>query len=82
MDGWLNLAKFLSTTLGIPGAIIAGICAYLIYQLNSERELREKERTKVDELNDKRVALLESYLKAMSDFKVAIDALAAAVGKK
>jgi hypothetical protein len=82
MDGWLNLAKFLTSTLGIPGAIIAGICAYLIYQLNQERQAREKDRAKIDEVNDKRVEILSTYLKAMNDFKVAIDALAAAVGKK
>lgn len=81
IDGWLNLAKFLSSQLGIPGALCAGLACYLAWLLNREREDHKETRKQIDVINDKRVTLLSEYQKLMYDYKVSIDALTAMVGK-
>lgn len=81
LDGWLNLAKFLSSQLGIPGALIACLALYLAWLLKLEREDHKETRKQIDVINDKRVTLLSEYQKMMYDYKVTIDALTAMVGK-
>lgn len=74
LDSWLNIWKFVSAQFGVPGAIIAALCCYLVWALKVERDDHKETRKKVDEMSDKRVALLENYLKTISDFKVTLDA--------
>ncbi len=80
LDGWLNLAKFLSSQLGIPGALIAVLAGYMAWLLKQERDDHKETRKQIDVINDKRVQLLSDYQKLMYDYRVSIDALTAMVG--
>lgn len=82
LDSWLNIWKFVSGQFGVPGAVIAAVCAYLVWALKVERDDHKETRKKVDEMSDKRVALLETYLKTISDFKVTLDAAIAIWSKE
>lgn len=81
MEGWLNLGKFVISTFGLPGAMIAGMLAYSLWLLKQERDDHKATRKQVDEVNEKRIELLTIYLKTMADFKTSVDALSAIVGK-
>ena len=81
VDGWLNLVKFLTTTLGVPGGLILAGLAYVMWLLKLERDNHDKTREKIHEVNEKRIELLKEYLKALGDFKVSLDALTSMVKK-
>lgn len=81
VDSWLNVWKFISSQFGVPGAIIAAICVYLVWALKVEREDHKETRKKVDEMSDKRVLLMESYLNVVKDVKVSLDAVEAITTK-
>lgn len=77
LDSWLNIWKFISGQFGVPGAIIAAICAYLIWALKVERDDHKETRKRVDEVSEKRVELLKDYLKTLNEFKASLDAVVA-----
>lgn len=77
LDSWLNIWKFISAQFGVPGAIIAALCAYLIWALKAERDDHKETRKRVDEVSEKRVELLKDYLKTLNEFKASLDAVVA-----
>lgn len=77
LDSWLNIWKFISGQFGVPGAIIAAICAYLVWALKVERDDHKETRKRVDEVSEKRVELLKDYLKTLNEFKASLDAVVA-----
>ena len=75
VDSWLKAAQWLALQLGVPGALIAAVAIYLAYQLRWERERHDETRKQVLQVQDKRLELLQTYLKAMEEFKLQLQAL-------
>lgn len=81
MDGWINLGNFLVKTFGLPGALLGAACVALIYLYKGERDAHVRTREKVDEVNEKRVELHSTYIKAIGDMKTSVDAVNATLTK-
>ena len=81
LDSWLNIWKFISGQFGVPGAIIAAICAYLVWALKVERDDHKETRKRVDEVSEKRVELMKDYLHMLGEFKASLDAVVALYSK-
>ncbi len=81
LDSWLNIWKFVSSQFGVPGAIIAALCAYLVWALKVEREDHKETRKRVDEVSEKRVELMKDYLHMLGEFKASLDAVVALYSK-
>lgn len=82
VDGWLNLVKFIVTSFGLPGALAICLVAYMAWLLKLERDDHKNTRDKIDAVNEKRIEVLGTMLKALGDFKISLDALAAMLGGK
>ncbi len=82
LDGWLNLAKFLTTSFGLPGSLALGIAGYLIYQLREERAAHGLTRDKIDAINEKRIEQTITTVKIVDDLKVSLQAVTAILDKK
>lgn len=82
LDGWLNLAKFLTTSFGLPGSCAVAISAYLIYLLREERLSHNATRDKIDALNEKRLEQTILITKTFDDLKEALRAVSAILEKK
>ena len=81
LDSWLNIWKFISGQFGVPGAIIAAICAYLVWALKVERDDHKETRKRVDEVSEERVELMKDYLHMLGEFKASLDAVVALYSK-
>lgn len=77
----LKLGQFVTDKFGVPGAMAVGLVVYLAYALREERLAHEKTRDQIGLLNDKRLELLTTYLKAMQDFKEKLEAILSKVTK-
>jgi hypothetical protein len=82
VEGWLNLAKFITSQFGLPGSLAVGIAGYLIYLLQKERESHEVTRQKVLEAAEKRVELSKITTEAVLELRQSLQAVAAILGKK
>ncbi len=81
LDGWLNLAKFLTTSFGLPGSLALGIAGYLIYLLREERTAHMATRDKIDSINEKRIEQTITTVKIQDDLKTSLQAIAAILDK-
>lgn len=91
---WVQeLLKLLFGQVGVLGTVLIGIAAYIAYLHKKEMEAHEETRRRGDEVAEKRTVLFETYLKTLSDLKIAIEAssnsnriaidtLAAAINRK
>ncbi len=81
LDGWLNLAKFLTTAFGLPGSLALGISGYLIYLLREERLAHMATRDKIDGINEKRIEQTIVITKTFDDLKESLRAMQAILDK-
>jgi|KBSSwiStaDraftv2_1062776.scaffolds.fasta_scaffold1506986_3 hypothetical protein len=81
MDGWLNLAKFLTSSFGLPGSLALAIAGYLVYLLREERAAHMATRDKIDTINEKRIEATAATVKIVSDLQDSLRAITAILGK-
>ncbi len=81
MEGWLNLAKFLTTSFGLPGSMALAIAGYLIYLLREERAAHLATRDKIDGINEKRIEQTIVITKTFDDLKESLRAMQAILDK-
>lgn len=82
MEGWLNLAKFLTQAFGLPGSLALAVAGYLIYLLREERAAHNSTRDKIDAINEKRIEQTITTVKVIDDLKVSLQAVTAILDKK
>lgn len=82
IDGWLNLAKFITSQFGLPGSMAVGAVIYLVWLLQRERDAHEKTRERVDDINEKRIEFTKATLETQSQLMTALQAVSVLLGKK
>lgn len=74
---WLQeLLKLLFGQVGVLGTVLIGFAAYIGWLLEQEKREHERTRTRAEEVYEKRTILFETYLKAMTELRVAVEASA------
>jgi len=74
-ESWLKIGQFIISTFGLPGAMLACTILVLLWMYKNERDDHKATRLKVDEVNEKRIEVMQNVLKTMGDFKVSLDAV-------
>ena len=81
MEGWLNLAKFLTGAFGLPGSLALGLAGYLMYLLTEERKSHGATRDKVDAINEKRLEQTITTVKIVDSLQESLRAVTAILEK-
>lgn len=81
VDGYLDLAKFVTGLLGPTGTLLAVACAGLAYMWNRELLAHEKTRNEMRELNEKRIEAALKQAEGMKANAVSLEAIAALLKK-
>lgn len=81
VDGYLDLAKFLTQLLGPMGSLLALICVGLAYMWNRELVAHEKTRSEMQELNEKRIEAALKQAEGMKANAISLEAIAALLKK-
>ena len=81
VNGYLDLVKFITQTLGVPGALLAAACAALAWMLKREMDAHEKTRQDIQAINEKRIETALKQVEATRQNGLSLEALAALVRK-
>lgn len=81
VEGWLKLVQFITQQFGLPGSLAVCIAGYLIWLLQKEREAHLATRSRIDEINEKRIEFTKATLETSIAQKDALQAIQAILGK-
>jgi len=74
---WVNeLLKLLFGQVGVLGTVLIGMVYYIGRLLETEQKEHAETRRRAEETNERRIAIFETYLKAMADLKGAVESSA------
>lgn len=80
---WVNsLAELLFGRLGALGTLFVATTAYIAWQLHREQQEHAESRKRMEELNEKRLALHEENIRSIESMKVALNNLAEVIRRK
>jgi len=82
MEGWLNLAKYITSQFGLPGSLAICIAGYLIYLLREERLSHNLTRDKIDVINETRISQIITTVKVVENLNESLRAVTAILEKK
>ena len=81
MEGWLNLAKFLTGAFGLPGSLALALAGYLMWLLKMERDAHSATRDKIDAINEKRIEQTVTTVKIVDSLQESLRAVSAILEK-